>query len=147
MLTSFTFNVVPTIRSKCSHLKAQVKFPELDIRQRLTVSRGYDVADLVIPEGAELVGQAIGASGLSAKDINVLSLHRNGKVIPNPMPSRIIEAGDRLLCFEKVATMNHLIPEKSRKRREPVPAVLPPNELPGPSSEQSLVPEDAAPDS
>lgn len=119
------------------YLKAQVKFPELDIRQRLTVSRGYDVAELVIPEGAELVGQTIESSGLAAKDINVLSLHRGGKVIPNPMPSRVIEAGDRLLCFGKVATMNHLIPEKSRRRREPTPASLPPSEFSGLGEEPS----------
>lgn len=112
------------------YLKAQVKFPELDIRQRLTVSRGYDVAELNVPEGAELVGQTIQESGLTAKDINVLSLHRDGKVIPNPSPSRVIEAGDSLLCFGKVASMRDLVPEKSRKRRKPEPAMLSASELP-----------------
>ena len=31
-------------------------FPELDVRQRLSVSTGYGVAELVVHEGAELVG-------------------------------------------------------------------------------------------
>jgi ribosomal protein S6--L-glutamate ligase len=110
------------------YITAQVKFPELDIRQRLTVSRGYDVADLVIPEGAQLVGETIATSGLAEKDINVLSLHRAGTVIPNPSPSRVIEAGDRLLCFGKVATMRDLVPVQSRLRREPTPAALPAGE-------------------
>ncbi len=101
------------------YVKAQVKFPEVDIRQRLTVSRGYDVADIVIPEGAELVGQSIDESGLKHRDINVLSLHRDGKVVPNPNPSRILAAGDRLLCFGKVETMVDLVPERTRKRRKP----------------------------
>ena len=112
------------------YLKAQVKFPELDIRQRLTVSRGYDVAELNVPEGAELVGKTIQESGLTARDINVLSLHRDGKVIPNPSPTRVIEAGDSLLCFGKVASMRDLVPEKSRKRRKPEPAILEASELP-----------------
>ncbi len=101
------------------YVKAQVKFPELDIRQRLTVSRGYDVAELMIPEGAELVGKAIRDSGLKKRDVNVLSLHRGGKVIPNPDPERVLEPGDRLLCFGKVSAMADLVPERSRKRRAP----------------------------
>ncbi len=101
------------------YIAAQVKFPELDIRQRLTVSRGYDVAELLIPEGSEFVGKTIADSGLNERDINVLSLHRGGKVVPNPKPHRQLEAGDRLLCFGKVSTMRDLVPEKSRKRRKP----------------------------
>ena len=100
------------------YIAAQVKFPELDIRQRLTVSRGYDVAELLIPDGSEFVGKTIADSGLNERDINVLSLHRGGKVIPNPKPHRQLESGDRLLCFGKVSTMRDLVPEKSRKRRK-----------------------------
>ncbi|HEX9619316.1 MAG TPA: RimK family alpha-L-glutamate ligase [Polyangiaceae bacterium] len=101
------------------YVAAQVDFPELDIRQRLTVSRGYDVAELVIPEGSEFVGKTLANSGLHDRDINVLSLHRSGKVIPNPKANREFQAGDRLLCFGKVATMRDLVPEKSRKKRRP----------------------------
>lgn len=101
------------------YVAAQVKFPELDIRQRLTVSRGYDVAELVIPEGSAIVGKALSDSGLSDRDINVLSLHRQGKVIPNPKASRVLEPGDRLLCFGKVGSMRELVPEKTRRRRKP----------------------------
>lgn len=112
------------------YINTQVTFPELDIRQRLTVSRGYDVADLVIPEGAELVGKTISELGANVRDINVLSLHRDGKVIPNPLPSRVIAAGDVLLCFGKVETMRDLIPERSRQRRKPSPDVLSYSEIP-----------------
>jgi ribosomal protein S6--L-glutamate ligase len=107
---------------------AQVKFPEVDIRQRLTVSRGYDVAELVIPEGSGMVGKALSESGLSDRDINVLSLHREGKVIPNPKASRVLQPGDRLLCFGKVGTMRDLVPEKTRRRRKPKVRALPPPE-------------------
>ncbi len=101
------------------YVAAQVNFPELDIRQRLTISRGYDVAELLVPEGSEFVGKTLANSGLKERDVNVLSLHRAGKVIPNPKATREIEPGDRLLCFGKVSTMRDLVPEKSRKRRKP----------------------------
>jgi ribosomal protein S6--L-glutamate ligase len=107
------------------YVAARVNFPELDIRQRLTVSRGYDVAELLIPEGSEYVGKTLAESGLNERDINVLSLHRTGKVIPNPKASRELEAGDRLLCFGKVSAMRDLVPEKSRKRRKPKLMALP----------------------
>lgn len=108
------------------YIAAQVQFPEIDIRQRLTVSRGHDVAEIVVPEGASLVGTQLKDSGLAQQGINVLSLHRDGKVIPNPSADRALEAGDRLLCFGKVSAMRELIPPKARKRRKPALAELPP---------------------
>jgi ribosomal protein S6--L-glutamate ligase len=107
------------------YVTAQVSFPELDIRQRLTVSRGYDVAELLIPEGSEFVGKTLAESGLNERDINVLSLHRAGKVIPNPKATRDLEPGDRLLCFGKVSAMRDLVPERSRKRRKRKVQALP----------------------
>jgi ribosomal protein S6--L-glutamate ligase len=112
------------------YIKAQLDFPELDIRQKLTVSRGYDVAELVIPHGAQLVGKSIEDSGLKSRDVNVLSLHRAGTVIPNPKGTRAIEAGDVLLCFGKVETMRDLVPERFRNRRHPSPELLPASEVP-----------------
>ena len=107
------------------YIAAQVNFPELDIRQRLTVSRGYDVAELEFPAGAELVGRTLEQSGLDELDINVLCLYRAGKVIPNPNVTRTIEAGDRLLCFGKVATMRDLVPKTTREGRRPAIKPLP----------------------
>lgn len=99
------------------YIAAQVDFPEIDLRQRLTVSRGYGVTELHIPEGSEYVGKTIVESGLRDKDINVLSLHRGTTVIPNPKPSRTLESEDRLLCFGKLEFMRDLVPAKTRKRR------------------------------
>ncbi len=109
------------------YVAAQVSFPELDIRQRLTVSRGYGVADLVIHDGSEYVGQTIEESGFRSKDINVLTLHRAGIVIPNPRGSRSLEGGDRLLCFGKLDAMRQLVPARARKRRRPKTKALPKN--------------------
>lgn len=101
------------------YIAAQVDFPELDIRQRLTVSQGYGVAELSIPEGSEYVGKTISSSGLRERDINVLTLNRGTTVIPNPNKDRQIAAGDRLLCFGKLEAMRELIPPRTRKQRRP----------------------------
>ncbi len=120
------------------YIAAQVDFPEVDIRQRLTVSRGYGVAELHIPEGSDYIGKRIAESGLHEQDINVLTLYRGTTVIPNPKHSRELEATDRLLCFGKLESMKRLIPEKTRKRRKPKVKKLPddaqPTEQSGPGS-------------
>lgn len=99
------------------YIASRVDYPEIDYRQRLTVSRGYGVTEISIPKESEYVGQSLHKSGLREKDINVFSLHRNGKVIPNPKSDRVLEPGDRLLCFGKLEAMKELIPEKTKKRR------------------------------
>ncbi len=101
------------------YVAAQVDFPEVDLRQRLTVSRGYGVSELLIPEGSEFVGKTIDESGLPELDINVLTLYRGSTVIPNPRLKRSLEPQDRLLCFGKLEAMRGLIPEKTRRRRRP----------------------------
>ena len=98
------------------HIANQVAFPDIDVRQRLTVSTGYGVAELLVHEGAELVGTSIDDSGLRERDVAVLTLHRGTTVIPNPKGSRELEAGDRLLCFGRLEEMRGMIPERRRKR-------------------------------
>lgn len=100
------------------YISAHVNFPEIDLRQRLTVSRGYGVAEIYIPEGSEYVGTTIRESGLREKDISVLTLYHDAKVIPNPNPRRVIATGDRLLCFGKLECMRELVPVKIRRKRQ-----------------------------
>jgi len=107
------------------YIAAQVNFPEIDLRQRLTVSSGYGVAEIHIPEGSEYIGKTIGESGLREKDIVVLTLHQNTKVIPNPKPGRELLAGNRLLCFGKLELMRDMTPSKVRRKRRPKVGVLP----------------------
>ncbi len=110
------------------YIANQVDFPEIDVRQRLTVSTGYGVAELVVHDGAEIVGKTIGEAGLRDKDITVLTVHRGTAVIPNPRTTRHLEAGDRLLCFGKLEEMRSMIPSR-RKRRQRIKK-LPPEAIP-----------------
>ena len=97
----------------------QVAFPEIDVRQRLSVSTGYGVAELLVHTGADIVGKKIGESGLEERDISVLTLHRGAAVIPNPRNKEVVQAGDRLLCFGKLEEMRSMIPTR-RKRKSRV---------------------------
>jgi ribosomal protein S6--L-glutamate ligase len=106
----------------------QVAFPEIDVRQRLSVSTGYGVAELLVHANADLVGKRVRDSGLGDRDITVLTLHRGSTVIPNPRGAVELEAGDRLLCFGKLEEMRSMIPERRRRRtkvrklpKDPIP--------------------------
>lgn len=107
------------------YIAAQVDFPEIDLRQRLTVSRGYGVTEIHIPEGSVYVGKSIQESGLREKDINALTLYRGKKVIPNPRADRQLESEDRLLCFGKLELMRDLVPKKVRRKQRPKVKDLP----------------------
>jgi ribosomal protein S6--L-glutamate ligase len=113
----------------------QISFPELDIRQRLTVSTGYGVAELVVNEGAELVGKEI--ASLRDRDITVLTLHKGTTVIPIPRGSRPLEADDRLLCFGKLEEMRSLVPARRRRRARIKVQPLPDEPLPDPDDHSS----------
>lgn len=106
---------------------SQVAFPELDIRQRLAVSTGYGVAELLIRDGADIQGRSIRDSGLRDRDIAVLTLTKGTTVIPNPKSNRVLEAGDRVLCFGKLEAMRDLVPERRRRRARPRVRPLPPD--------------------
>lgn len=107
------------------YIAAQVDFPEIDIRQRLTVSKGYGVSEIYVPEGSEFVGRQLSEIDLSEKDLNVLTLYRGNKVIPNPKMNRVLEPEDKLLCFGKLESMKGMIPSKTQRRRSPKVQDLP----------------------
>ncbi|MBL5972741.1 MAG: RimK family alpha-L-glutamate ligase [Candidatus Leucobacter sulfamidivorax] len=98
------------------YIANQVAFPEIDVRQRLSVSTGYGVAELVMHAGAEQVGRPLGDLGLWDRDITVLTLHRGVQVIPNPRKHVVLEPEDRLLCFGKLEEMRSMIPDRPRRR-------------------------------
>ena len=122
------------------HVATQVRFPELDVRQRLSVSAGYGVAELVLHEQANMIGMTIKGSGLRDRDISVLTLTRGGKVIPNPRTDRVLEDCDKLLVFGKLESMRDLVPERRRRRARtkvrPLPDTLV-TDLPDPAGDSA----------
>jgi len=103
------------------YISNEVAFPDIDIRQRLAVSTGYGVAELVVHAGADIVGSTLGNSGLLDRDITVLTLNRGTTVIPNPRAKQVLQAEDRLLCFGNMEEMRSLIPSRRRARVRRLP--------------------------
>jgi ribosomal protein S6--L-glutamate ligase len=116
------------------YISAQVDFPEIDIRQRLTVSKGYGVNEIYVPEGSNYVGKKLAEIDLSEKDLNVLTLYRGNKVIPNPRSDRVLEPEDKLLCFGKLESMRGMVPARTRRRRRPEIKELPDTEVTNPDA-------------
>jgi ribosomal protein S6--L-glutamate ligase len=106
-----------------SYLERMVEFPELDVRERLTVTQGYGVAELYIAEGSEMVGKSIKECGLRDQDIVVMTIERDGVTIPNPSRIRELQAGDKLLCFGKLEIMKDWIPLRPKRRKKKRPSV------------------------
>lgn len=101
------------------YIAARVDFPEIDVRQRLTVSSGYGVSEIHVRAGSNFEGMTITETKLRDSDVNVLTLYRGEVEIPNPRSDRKLEAEDRLLCFGKLNAMRGLLPPKSQRRRRP----------------------------
>jgi ribosomal protein S6--L-glutamate ligase len=101
------------------YIAARVDFPDIDIRQRLTVSKGYGVSEIFIRKGSNFDGKTITDTKLRDRDINVLTLYRGTTVIPNPRAERVLQGNDRLLCFGKLDAMRDLLPPKAQRRRQP----------------------------
>ena len=69
------------------YIGAQVDFPEIDVRQRLTVSRGYGVAEIHLPEGSSYLGQTVAASGL--RDNGSVAARKFGRAEASTQSSKL----------------------------------------------------------
>lgn len=103
-------------REMIDYIDTQVAFPELDVRQRLSVSTSHGVAEVYVREDGSLVGKPIAETDLEANNITVLTITRSGEVLPNPRRSFLLEAHDELLCFGSLEDMRHLVPPRRRRR-------------------------------
>jgi len=103
-----------------SLIEEEVLFPEIDLRQRLTLQSGYGVMEVPVTERSDVCGKALRDSGLRERDVIVLTIQRESVPIPNPRKDREILAGDTLLCFGKMLTLKGLAPppRKSKRKRK-----------------------------
>lgn len=99
------------------HLEERVLFEDFDIRQRLNLARGYQVAELPVGPHSEFIGKTVHETGLRDKDVVILSIHRGGLVIPNPREDRAILAGDVLLCYGVASALRNLLPALDARTR------------------------------
>lgn len=98
-------------------LEQQVRFPEIDLRQRLTLKAGYQVAEVPIVRNSSLAKKSIAESRLRDLEVLVLSIERGSVVIPSPKGHEIIKVGDTLLCYGKKAVLADLVPTRKRPKK------------------------------
>jgi ribosomal protein S6--L-glutamate ligase len=98
------------------YLAEQVKFPELDLKQQLAISRGYVVGEIQVTERSTFCGSTLAGSGLRESEVIVLTLTQHGRQVALPTGTRRIEAGDRLLCFGLRSTLESLVQRRPKRR-------------------------------
>ena len=95
------------------HIEEQVLFPDVDVRQKMTIKSGYGVAEFPITPASPLAHVTIAESGLrDDKEVLVLSITRGSTVIPAPQGKQELVPGDTLLCFGKLMTLRSLVPKE-----------------------------------
>ena len=99
------------------YMEEQVLFPEVDIRQRLTLRSGYGVAEIPVNDQSELANKLIKNTGLKEREVLVLSVLRETLTIPTPKGEDRILVNDILVCYGKLSTLKNLIPPKSKKSK------------------------------
>lgn len=103
-----------------AHLEERVLFPEVDVRQRLTLKAGYGIAEIRVGASSELAKKTLRETALRQREVLVLSIQRGSITIPSPTAEHRILPGDMLLCYGKLLTLKTLIPTKrmgtNRKR-------------------------------
>jgi ribosomal protein S6--L-glutamate ligase len=115
------------------YLEDQVAFDDVDIRQRLSLARGYTVAEFQITPDSELAHKQIGATNLRSQDVMVLSINRNGLITPAPHGDDTLLPGDVVLCYGKQITLRSMVPsvddkrQAKKTRKKPKGVVQPPN--------------------
>jgi ribosomal protein S6--L-glutamate ligase len=97
------------------YLEEQVEFPDVDLRERLSVSKGFKVVEILVSKNSELANQSIEQASLKEKGIQVLTVIRSGITIPNPMDSFEMHVGDTLLCFGKTLALKALMPRPKKR--------------------------------
>ncbi len=101
-----------------SLIEQQVLFPEVDLRQRLSLSAGYGIAEFVVHNMPALEGHTLREAQLRERNIVVISITRSNENVPIPTADVKIEAGDKLLCYGELRELRALVPKERPKRKK-----------------------------
>lgn len=100
------------------YMEDQIQFGNFDVRERLTLTRGYTISEFTVQPHSDMVGRTISESGLRELDIVVLRIVRGGEQIANPRFDREIMAGDVLMCYGNMNALRAFLPEHAHSRRK-----------------------------
>ncbi|MEZ5386100.1 MAG: TrkA C-terminal domain-containing protein [Prosthecobacter sp.] len=97
----------------------------LDYELLLRIQHGYVVSEIEVLPGTYLAGRTLRDSRPWDRGVIILSIMREGKLIPGlPGPSDIIQAGDILTAYGKDKSLQAMV-ERLEKLDEQPPAVTP----------------------
>lgn len=99
------------------HLEEQIRFGNFDIRERLSLTKGYSVTEFKVEKSSPLVGKTIVECGLREHDIVIFRIVRGNEHIANPKGTRKIMAGDSLLCYGNKTTLQNYLPQLVKPKR------------------------------
>lgn len=108
-------NVAGAILEDIEH---QIKFPDLDIHNKLRLTGGYSIAEVYIHDNPHLAEKTLAEAKLTEKNIYVLNINRDNEVIPNPKGDEVIQNGDTLLCYGEMFQLRELIPERIKGKKK-----------------------------
>jgi ribosomal protein S6--L-glutamate ligase len=91
------------------HAEAHVRFPEVDLRQRLKLGSGHEIAEIRVGRRSTLAKVTLRESGLRDAGIQVLSITRGGEVLMNPRGDQRVLAGDVLLCLGRHSDLAEVV--------------------------------------
>ena len=109
------------------YLEERVSFGNFDVRERLSLTRGYSVTEFTVQADASIAGRPIADCGLSSLAITILRIVRGKEHFPSPKGSHIIQPGDTLLCYGNTLALKAYLPTLIRKtrRRKKAPPTAP----------------------
>lgn len=99
------------------YLENQIRFGNFDIRERLSLTKGYSVTEFTVEKGSPIVGKTIIDSGLREHDIIILRIVRGNDHIANPKGTRELKVGDTLLCYGNKVTLESYLPKLAKRKR------------------------------
>lgn len=82
-------------------------FRKSTVEELLSFHDNYSIVKITVQELDSNVGKALRDTDFRARNILILSIKRDGKMIPLPKPEEVIRTGDKLICYgdaESIAT-------------------------------------------
>ncbi|MEZ4754250.1 MAG: RimK family alpha-L-glutamate ligase [Bdellovibrionota bacterium] len=91
------------------HIEEQRHFPDLDLNERLSLSKGFVICEIPVIQDTGFIGESIADQNFEQQEIQVLSIERQEHVIPNPPDDFQLLEGDVMLCYGKKAAIRALM--------------------------------------
>ena len=90
------------------NLRTRLHIEKVLIEEIIHQPEGYGVASIIIAKDSKIAQHTLGDLGLKDNNIIVLSIERDGSIIPQPASETQINEDDRLICFGKFDLIRQL---------------------------------------